>query len=568
MANIGRRRGQCLVVAALVVLAVGLLPPPVASAGLSRVRAQPAALPGDDQYQLNIEFPEGYAPLGRMAQDPVDPILYLDAGQKLVALDVSGGEYGGEYGVEYPIIWEQDFSSQNAFCCISEIDVDPFGLFGYVRSDATIYQVDLATGEVKGKYSGTGSGAVFTAPDSADYLYSRTSSMPGGIEELSARTMTVVGSINLRLSEAVGADPAITSDGQFLISQPYQGKVTKFRLTDMTRLSTVSVSGLTEQGIALNDGLDLRFVYLVEKRPIGCEFVVRRARVSDLSVVGTVTATITTEPCLLEAAGIAAEGDLYLGVDRVRGGTFGNPVVAKFDLVAMSYFGAMIPQVADSTYIERGPRDFAFSDPLVDQGSFMYIPMGSDPGTLIRLSTTACGLTNPTIFPDVPLDQFYAGGASCLFERGITTSYPYQPLGLVTRDQMALFLWRMAGQPATPQFCGFRDEAQIPSWARPAACWLKSEGITTNNPFRPAARVTRVDMAAFMWRWAGSPLPPNTCNLSQDPLPNWAASPVCWMRQIGVTRAVPYRPSDPVSRGEMAAFLHRLGGATGLWFTG
>jgi hypothetical protein len=73
----------------------------------------------------------------------------------------------------------------------------------------------------------------------------------------------------------------------------------------------------------------------------------------------------------------------------------------------------------------------------------------------------------------------------------------------VTRAEMAAFLWRFSGAPRTTSSCGFRDQAQIPSWARSATCWLRANGITTNNPFRPSDLVTRAEMSAFLYRTGG-----------------------------------------------------------------
>ncbi len=99
-----------------------------------------------------------------------------------------------------------------------------------------------------------------------------------------------------------------------------------------------------------------------------------------------------------------------------------------------------------------------------------------------------CGVV-PTAFSDeLAIPKFAKRGASCLSERDITTNDPYNAYGAVSRAQMAAFLWRMAGSPPSPSSCGFADESFIPLFARPGACWLKAEGITTVNPtIRPGS---------------------------------------------------------------------------------
>jgi hypothetical protein len=88
--------------------------------------------------------------------------------------------------------------------------------------------------------------------------------------------------------------------------------------------------------------------------------------------------------------------------------------------------------------------------------------------------------------------------------RAITDNNPYRPNDLVTRAEMAAFLWRFAGKPSSSRTCGFLDEPQIQGWAQEAACWLKATGITTNNPYQPRDLVLRGAMALFLYRTGGA----------------------------------------------------------------
>jgi hypothetical protein len=132
---------------------------------------------------------------------------------------------------------------------------------------------------------------------------------------------------------------------------------------------------------------------------------------------------------------------------------------------------------------------------------------------------------------------------------------------------MALFLWRMAGSPSTGESCGFIDQSTIPILSRSAACWLLQTGITTNNPFRPTEIVTRAQMAGFLFRFAGSP-GGSTCQLTDwNRIPSWAQPAVCWLQSAGITVSDPYRPSVAVDRGQMSAFLYRLGAELNYWLS-
>ena len=138
----------------------------------------------------------------------------------------------------------------------------------------------------------------------------------------------------------------------------------------------------------------------------------------------------------------------------------------------------------------------------------------------------------------------------------------YRPAVPVTRAEMAAFLWRNAGRPSTPSSCEFADEALIAAWARPGACWMKATGITDSNPYRGSSTVTRAEMATFVWRAAGRPVSVDSCGfVDADALASWAKSGACWMKATGITDNNPYRAGSPVTRAEMAAFLWRAAGS-------
>jgi secreted trypsin-like serine protease len=174
-------------------------------------------------------------------------------------------------------------------------------------------------------------------------------------------------------------------------------------------------------------------------------------------------------------------------------------------------------------------------------------------------------------FTDVPPTSFFAQPTAMLVLRGITTGWGgsttiFKPGEVVTRAQMAAFLWRTAGSPPTTTPCGFTDAASIPAWAAEPACWLLDQDITTNNPYGPNDVVTRAQMAAFLWRMAGSPAAPASCRFADEAsIPGYARQGACWLLAEGITVLNPYRPDDVVTRAQMAAFIYRFGGVEGLW---
>lgn len=185
-----------------------------------------------------------------------------------------------------------------------------------------------------------------------------------------------------------------------------------------------------------------------------------------------------------------------------------------------------------------------------------------------------------TGFVDVPAGAFFAGSVSWLVDEQITegvgTNPPrFGPQRPVTRAQMALFLWRLEGRPDGPNTCDFRDVPPDAGFAQ-AACWLQatgiSEGVGGNRAvFAPADGVTRAQMAAFLWRYAGEPtvsqgaldILPAPCGFRDVPRSSFFTPAACWLKIKGVTTGVnnnpaTYGPTGPVTRAQMAAFLDRL----------
>ncbi len=171
-------------------------------------------------------------------------------------------------------------------------------------------------------------------------------------------------------------------------------------------------------------------------------------------------------------------------------------------------------------------------------------------------------------FWDVPDGSVYAGAVSWLVGEGITTgvsSGGFAPQAPVTRGQMALFLWRQAGQPAAGSGAQFWDVPDGSVYAG-AVSWLVGEGITTgvsSGGFAPQAPVTRGQMALFLWRQAGQPAAGSGAQFWDVPDGSVYAGAVSWLVGEGITTGVSsggFAPQAPVTRGQMALFLWRQAG--------
>jgi len=140
----------------------------------------------------------------------------------------------------------------------------------------------------------------------------------------------------------------------------------------------------------------------------------------------------------------------------------------------------------------------------------------------------------------------------------------FSPGTPVTRAQMAAFMHRFAGSPAPTQPLVFQDVPKEAYYAS-AVQWLAQTGVTTGTgpgTFTPVGTTTRAQMAAFLYRLAGSPPSTSAIAFKDVPADAYYRQAVGWLSETGVARgtaADTFQPQGRVSRGQMALFLERLG---------
>ncbi|MEM7140601.1 MAG: S-layer homology domain-containing protein [Actinomycetota bacterium] len=169
-------------------------------------------------------------------------------------------------------------------------------------------------------------------------------------------------------------------------------------------------------------------------------------------------------------------------------------------------------------------------------------------------------------FDDVHWDTYYYAGVSFLFGNGITrgtSPTTYAPDAAVTRGQMATFLFRMGGSQWTLAETPFTDNYGGVFFYEPVK-WAYEVGLTTgtsSTTFSPWDSVTRAQMAVFLWRMAGEPAPTEPHGFADVVAGSFYETAVQWLRESGITTgtsATTFSPNNAVTRGQMAAFLERL----------
>lgn len=111
-------------------------------------------------------------------------------------------------------------------------------------------------------------------------------------------------------------------------------------------------------------------------------------------------------------------------------------------------------------------------------------------------------------FTDVPAGSWYYDGVSYAYENELMVGMSdssFDPEGTLTRAMVVTVLHRLDGEPASEAEMPFTD-VEEGTWYADAVAWGAENGIvrgTTETTFAPNAYVTREQLAAFVYRYAG-----------------------------------------------------------------
>ena len=170
-------------------------------------------------------------------------------------------------------------------------------------------------------------------------------------------------------------------------------------------------------------------------------------------------------------------------------------------------------------------------------------------------------------FTDVTEGSYYYDAVLWAAKNGIvygTTSTTFEPGSFCTRAAIVTFLYRAAGSPDVSDVeLRFTDVTKDAYYAD-AVKWGASEGIvagTSTTTFSPNAPCTRGQVAAFLYRAAGSP------DVSEAELPFtdveegvYYADAIKWAYQNNViygTSDTTYEPENTCIRADIVAMLYR-----------
>ena len=163
-------------------------------------------------------------------------------------------------------------------------------------------------------------------------------------------------------------------------------------------------------------------------------------------------------------------------------------------------------------------------------------------------------------FGDVDGGAYFADAVQWSVDNGITgvDGSCFSPDQPVTRGETAVWMWRMQDRPEAPAH-SFVDVTAVEQ--QQSVAWMVSEGVTTgtsDTTFSPDRVLTRVEVAAFLWRLARRP--DAVAHSFVDVLSGWQQGPVSWMASTGITTGTSdstFSPDGTLTRAQLITFLYR-----------
>lgn len=172
-------------------------------------------------------------------------------------------------------------------------------------------------------------------------------------------------------------------------------------------------------------------------------------------------------------------------------------------------------------------------------------------------------------FTDVSTEDMFSAEIDWVARKGILRGYTdgsFKPTESINRDAVAASLYRMAGSPAytAPKVSPFKDVPTTHPFYTEIS-WMYEMGLSTgytDGTFRPGTSINRDAMAAFLYRFAGSPeYTAPAASPFKDLKPSTQFyKEISWLSENKISTGWSdgtFRPYDQVRRDAMAAFLYR-----------
>lgn len=163
-------------------------------------------------------------------------------------------------------------------------------------------------------------------------------------------------------------------------------------------------------------------------------------------------------------------------------------------------------------------------------------------GVALTLDSSAAVkiVDNSTVFSDVSAGSWEKNAVDFVSARGIfsgTGGRAFSPDGTMTRGMLAVALHNLEGSPARGHGSYFTDVGE--TWYTDAVQWAADQGIISgydNGRYGPNDNITREQLAVMLWRYAGSPAAADKelRFADADRAGAYAREALCWAMESGI----------------------------------
>ena len=171
-------------------------------------------------------------------------------------------------------------------------------------------------------------------------------------------------------------------------------------------------------------------------------------------------------------------------------------------------------------------------------------------------------------FIDTDRSAWYHDGIHYCVEQGLmvgTRKTTFSPNNATTRGMIVTILWRLEGSPLVSTSLNY-DDVKPEDWYGEAVRWADSAGVVTgygNGKFGPNDTITREQMAAMLWRYAGSPKADGSLFsfVDGEQTSDWARPAMIWAVEQGLITGVGndrLEPRGQATRAQAATILMRF----------
>lgn len=226
--------------------------------------------------------------------------------------------------------------------------------------------------------------------------------------------------------------------------------------------------------------------------------------------------------------------------------------------------------VTDSTGkpVEVVPNDdgtYTFTQP--DEKVTITVTFRRKTGTSDCPQDDSCPMA---AFSDAELGAWYHDGVHYCLENNLmvgTGKTTFEPDAVTTRGMIVTILWRLEGSPIVDHPMDY-DDVKLEDWYGKAVRWADSAGVVTgygSGKFGPNDPITREQMAAMLWRYAGSPNVDGSLSSFVDgaQASDWAQSAMIWAVDQELITGVGHNQLEScgqATRAQAATLLMRFAG--------